>query len=116
MVNNNSGGALRRRTEILAIVRGGRVRSQADLRSRLRRRGFAVAQPTLSRDLHELGLARTPSGYAAPVEPGVWPRPASGAGTLDRVLGQMVLTVQAAGALVIVKTPPAGAHPVARAI
>ena len=28
----------------------------------------------------------------------------------------MVLAVQAAGALVIVKTPPAGAHPVARAI
>jgi transcriptional regulator of arginine metabolism len=116
IVNNNPGEALRRRTEILRLVRGGAVRSQAGLRSLLLGRGFEVAQPTLSRDLRELGLARTPTGYAAPAEPGAWAKPASRADALDRVLGQMVLAVQAAGALVIVKTPPAGAHPVARAI
>ena len=115
-VNNNSGEALRRRTEILRLVRGGTVRSQAELRSLLLRRNIAVAQPTLSRDLRELGLARTPTGYAVPAEPGAWAKPASRADALDRVLGQMVLAVQAAGALVIVKTPAAGAHPVARAI
>jgi transcriptional regulator of arginine metabolism len=115
-MNNNSGEALRRRTEILRLVRGGGVRSQAGLRSLLVGRGFAVAQPTLSRDLRELGLARTPAGYAAPAEPGAWAKPASRADALDRILGQMVLAVQAAGTLVIVKTPAAGAHPVARAI
>ena len=116
LMNNNPGDALRRRTEILRLVRGGAVRSQGELRSLLLGRGFVVAQPTLSRDLRELGLARTPMGYAAPAEAGAWARPASRADALDRVLDQMVLAVQAAGALVIVKTPPAGAHPVARAI
>ena len=115
-MNNNAGGALRRRTEILQLVHGGMVRSQSELRSLLRRRGFAVAQPTLSRDLRELGLARTPTGYTAPAEPSAFVLPARRAEVLDRVLGQMVLAVQVAGALVIIKTPPAGAHPVARAI
>ncbi|HKW92383.1 MAG TPA: hypothetical protein VJX92_10825, partial [Methylomirabilota bacterium] len=46
----------RRRREILAVVGEGGVRSQEDLQRRLRRRGFAVAQPTLSRDLKALGL------------------------------------------------------------
>jgi transcriptional regulator of arginine metabolism len=115
-MNNNSGDALRRRTEILRLIRGGAVRSQSELRSLLRGRGFAVAQPTLSRDLRELGLARTPTGYAAPAEPSAFVLPARRAEALDRVLSQMVLAVQAAGALVVVKTPPAGAHPVARAI
>ena len=107
---------VRRHETILALVRSGAVRSQGQLQRLLRRRGLAVAQPTLSRDLRELGLARTPTGYAAAAEPGAWAKPASRADALDRVLAQMVLAVQAAGALVIVKTPPAGAHPVARAI
>ena len=63
------------------------MRSQAELRALLRGRGFAVAQPTLSRDLRELGLARTPTGYAAPAEPGRVAKPASRADALDRVLG-----------------------------
>jgi transcriptional regulator of arginine metabolism len=116
IVNNNSGEAMRRRTEIVRLVRGGAVRSQSELRSLLRRRGFAVAQPTLSRDLRELGLARTPRGYAAPPEPAAFVPPARRSEALDRVLGPMVLSVAVAGTLVVVKTPPAGAHPVARAI
>jgi len=115
-MNNNSGDAMRRRTEILRLVRGGAVRSQAELRTLLRGRGFDVAQPTLSRDLRELGLARTPTGYAAPAEPAEFVPPARRSDALDRVLGSMVLSVQVAGTLVIVKAPPAGAHPVARAI
>jgi transcriptional regulator of arginine metabolism len=115
-MNNNSGDGMRRRTEILRLVRGGAVRSQSELRALLRGRGFDVAQPTLSRDLRELGLARTPTGYAAPSEPAAFMSPARRSDALDRVLASMVLSVQVAGALVIVKTPPAGAHPVARAI
>jgi transcriptional regulator of arginine metabolism len=115
-MNNNSGDAMRRRTEILRLVRGGAVRSQSELRRLLRGRGFHVAQPTLSRDLRELGLARTPTGYAAPSEPTAFVPPARRSDALDRVLGSMALSVQVAGTLVVVKTPPAGAHPVARAI
>ena len=57
---------MRRREEIAAIVRSTAVASQAQLLKLLRQRGFRVTQPTLSRDLHELGLAKTPNGYVAP--------------------------------------------------
>jgi transcriptional regulator of arginine metabolism len=39
------------------------VASQDELRRKLRRRGFAVTQATLSRDIHELKLSKGPSGY-----------------------------------------------------
>jgi transcriptional regulator of arginine metabolism len=115
-VNSNPGRALRRRTEILRLVRGRPVRSQEELQALLRRRGFAVAQPTLSRDVRHLGLARTPTGYAAPSHPSLFVPGDQRAETLDQRLRLSVLSVQAAGTLVILRTPPAGADPIARAI
>jgi len=56
----------RRQEAITGLVRTGNVRSQAELQRLLRHRGIVVAQPTLSRDLRELGLAKTPRGYVAP--------------------------------------------------
>ena len=50
------GRARRRRAEILKLVQNQAVRSQEELQQLLRRRGFTVAQPTLSRDLKDLGL------------------------------------------------------------
>ena len=48
------------------------------------------------------------------------PAPATAAearhGTLDRALGEFVLSVRAAASLVVIRTPPAGAHPLARAL
>ena len=110
-VSGGDGG--RRRRAILAVVSEGGVRSQEDLQRRLRRRGFLVAQPTLSRDLKALGLAKTPTGYVAasafvPAE--------ARQGTLDRAVAEYVLSVHAAASLVVVRTPPAGAHPLARAL
>jgi transcriptional regulator of arginine metabolism len=110
-----AGEARRRRREILALVGRGGVHSQEELQRRLRRRGIAVAQPTLSRDLRTLGLAKTPTGYVAP--PGGAFVPAEvRTGALDRAVGEFVLSVQAAASLVVVRTPPAGAHPLARAL
>jgi transcriptional regulator of arginine metabolism len=116
---NSHSTALRRRDEILKVIRDGAVRSQEELQHRLARRGIDVAQPTLSRDLKDLGLAKTAGGYVVP-----------GAGTtaregdprarrearLERALREWVLGVETAGNLVVVKTPPAAAHPVARAL
>jgi transcriptional regulator of arginine metabolism len=107
---------LRRRAQILELVRSQAVRSQEQLGQLLRRRGFAVAQPTLSRDIKELGLARTPTGYAAPAVPADFVPDTQRQATVDRVLAQHVLSVQAAASLVVIKTPPASAHPVARAL
>src|SRR5688500_9718636 len=61
-----AGDAMRRREEILSIVSQTAVHSQDELLAALRKRGFAVTQPTLSRDLRELGLVKTPNGYVSP--------------------------------------------------
>ncbi|MGH7367578.1 MAG: arginine repressor, partial [Candidatus Rokuibacteriota bacterium] len=114
-INANSGDGARRRREILAVVGGGGVRSQEELGRRLRRRGIAVAQPTLSRDLKALGLAKTPAGYVAPGAAVLVPAETR-RGALERAVGEFVLSVQAAASLVVVRTPPAGAHPLARAL
>lgn len=112
---SEGGGAGRRRREILALVNRGGVRSQEELQRRLRRRGIAAAQPTLSRDLKTLGLAKTPTGYVA--TPGdVFVPAETRRSALDRALGDFVLSVRAAASLVVVRTPPAGAHPLARAL
>jgi transcriptional regulator of arginine metabolism len=100
----------------LRLVRERPVRSQEELQLLLRRRGFAAAQPTLSRDVRDLGLARTPTGYAAPLVPSPFVPDERRQEALDRTLAREVLSVQAAGTLVIVRTPAAGAHPVARAL
>jgi transcriptional regulator of arginine metabolism len=105
----------RRRNAILALVGEGGVRSQDDLKRRLRRRGITVAQPTLSRDLKALGLAKTPAGYVAPPAGAFVPAEAR-QGALDRAVSEFVLDVRAAASLVVIRTPPAGAHPLARAL
>jgi transcriptional regulator of arginine metabolism len=114
-----AGSALRRRDEILRVIRDGAVRSQEELQQRLARRGIEVAQPTLSRDLKDLGLAKTPSGYVLPGEDRVAADPDREAHLrekLERALREWLLDVAAAGTLVVLKTPPAAAHHVARAI
>jgi transcriptional regulator of arginine metabolism len=108
-------GSLRRREAIVHLVRSGTVRSQAEFQHLLRKRGIVVAQPTLSRDLRELGLAKTPRGYLAPQTVVTQFAPAAlREEKLRRVLRSFALSVQPAGSLVVVKTPPASAHPVAR--
>ena len=111
-------GSLRRQEAIVDLARSGTVRSQAEFQHLLRKRGIVVAQPTLSRDLRELGLAKTPRGYLTPQASQVrqFAPAATREAKLQRVLRGSALSVQAAGSLVVVRTPPAAAHPVARAL
>lgn len=107
----------RRHEAILEIIRSRPVRSQGELRQFLRQLGFVVAQPTLSRDMRHLGLAKTPRGYVAPESAVARFAPvATRTARLDRTLQSFALSVQPAGTLVVVKTPAAAAHPVARAL
>jgi transcriptional regulator of arginine metabolism len=120
-VNTHSGpSALRRRDEILRVVREESIHSQEELQRRLATRGFQVAQPTLSRDLRDLGLAKTAAGYVAPDSTGGIPAPAPArdhaAARLERALRTYVRSVATAHTLVVVKTPTAAAHPVGLAI
>ena len=52
-----------RQNAIRELVGQGLVANQDELRRKLRRRGYAVTQATLSRDIHELKLSKGPSGY-----------------------------------------------------
>jgi transcriptional regulator of arginine metabolism len=55
-----------RHSAIRELVGHSLVASQDELRRKLRRRGFAVTQATLSRDIHELRLSKGPGGYSLP--------------------------------------------------
>jgi len=117
MNSHASGSALRRRHQILEIVRETPVRSQEELQDRLRKRGFAVTQPTLSRDLRELRLAKSVDGYiAGEPSPVLLAAPSPAGAPLEIALRGFVLSIEPAGSIVVIRTPPAGAHPVARAI
>jgi transcriptional regulator of arginine metabolism len=113
-----TGGAMRRREEILRIIGQTAVHSQDELLVALGRRGLKVTQPTLSRDLRELGLLKGPSGYTAPgsatsvaavAPPAVEHR-------LEQLIRDFVVSAEAAMNLVVVKTPPATAQPLASAV
>lgn len=122
-IHAGGGEAARRREEVLRIVRDGSIHSQEELLVALRKSGFRVTQPTLSRDMRELGLAKTPAGYVVPGEvtaPGAnvatfAPRE-SKLGRLDALIRDSVIFAEAAGNLVVIKTPAAAAQPVASAI
>jgi transcriptional regulator of arginine metabolism len=114
-----AGDVMRRREEILRIVRETAVHSQDELLAALRTHGFTVTQPTLSRDLRELGLVKTPNGYVstdsiAPVATFA-PR-ATVEHRFEQFVRDSVLSAEAAMNLVVVKTAVAAAQPLASAI
>lgn len=108
-----SGGKTFRQGQILRLVSDQRIASQEELRRRLAAQKLRVTQATLSRDLHELHLVKTHEGYkppsALPEEPAPLP-------PLARALAEFLLDVRPAGNLLVLKTPPSGAQPLAAAI
>lgn len=112
----------RRREEVLAVIGQSAVHSQEELLALLRKRGFKVTQPTLSRDLRELGVAKTPAGYVAPgslatvTSINTFTLREDREERVNRLLRSSVLSAQAAGNLVVVRTPVAAAQPLASAI
>lgn len=108
-----SGGKTFRQGQILRLVSGQRIASQEELRRRLAAQKLRVTQATLSRDLHELHLVKTHEGYkppsALPEEPTPLP-------PLARALAEFLLDVRPAENLLVLKTPPSGAQPLAAAV
>ena len=106
------------RLRILAeLIRSGAFVSQEGLTEKLKELGFAVTQATISRDLEQLGAVKLKRGgilsYALPDQLGGadW-----SAGRLERLLREFVVSIEMAGALIVIKTPPGSAHLVASAI
>jgi transcriptional regulator of arginine metabolism len=114
------GRTRQRHLEILAIVRDAAVHSQDELLVRLRKKGFRVTQPTLSRDIRALGLVKTPIGWILPDQVGPdgarsLAAPEHRQQRLDKTIRATVISAVAAGQLVVAKTPPGSAQLVARA-
>lgn len=85
------------------------VRSQEQLAELLADAGFPATQGTISRDLRELGIMRTPSGYRPPAPAPAQPaKPAvvDASEELRAALKRHVVSIVAAHALVVIKTPP----------
>ncbi len=101
-----------RHGQILKLVSGQQVASQDELRLRLREAGLRVTQATLSRDLHELNLVKTSDGYKALPEEAA---PAASLSALARAARQFCRDIRPAQNLLVVKTPPGGAQPLAAA-
>jgi len=102
-----------RHGQILRLVTAERIANQEELRRRLSTQKLRVTQATLSRDLHELKLVKTPAGYrptaalseeAAPMPP------------LVRALSEFLLDIRPAENMLVLKTPPSGAQPLAAAV
>lgn len=105
-----------RHAAILRIVRRQTVGSQERLRALLRAEGFAVTQATLSRDIHELGLAKVPGRdgvphYAPPPEGAAAIRP-----HLEQLLPAMLVSLDAVGPFLVLRTTAGGAQPLGVAV
>jgi transcriptional regulator of arginine metabolism len=102
-----------RQSVIRELIRANRVSSQEELRHLLAGRGVRVTQATLSRDLHELGVARIPSAEGLRY---VEPDATGDALSLDAVLPQLFLRIDGVRELIVLHTMPSGAQPVSEAI
>ena len=103
-----------RQSAILELVQRHRVSSQRELRELLAERGVEVNQGTLSRDLRDLRLVKTPAAgggafYASPDSGDTSP-------ALERLLPALFVSADGTGNLLVLRTVTGGAQPVALAI
>lgn len=105
-----------RQTTIRELIEAREVGSQEELRKMLRQRGWDVTQATLSRDLRELGVARVSTPDGARYTLSSSGAPTDGSPILEAVLPTLFRTVDGVGELVVIRTVPGGAQPIARAI
>lgn len=108
---------IRRQKAIADLIRAEPLGSQEEVTARLGAIGFPVTQATVSRDLEQIGAVKVKRGgalsYALPDQLGDndW-----AAARLQRILREWMLSVEAAGNLLVMRTPPGSAHLVGLAL
>ncbi len=103
---------LSRHAAIRDLAENQEIFSQDELRRKLYRQGHRVTQATLSRDIHELRLVKTPEGYKLAqdeTEDAFLP-------SVERLIREFVYDATTAQNLVVVKTSAGSAQPVSAAI
>ena len=112
-----TGTRARRLKAIADMIREEPVASQEQVTARLKSQGFDITQATVSRDLDQLGAIKVKRGgaltYVLPDQLGDsdW-----AAARLERILKEWVLSIEPAGQLLVIRTPPGSAHLVGAAI
>lgn len=100
-----------RHRAIAELIRGQPLANQEELAERLAGQGFAVTQATISRDLEQLGAVKVRRdgrlGYTLP-DQGL--NSGGGSTHLATVFRDWVRSIDVAGNLVVLKTPPGSAH------
>jgi transcriptional regulator of arginine metabolism len=97
-----------RQSRIVDLIRREEIRTQRELLKRLRKLGIAATQVTVSRDLHDLRVVKTATGYRRLPEG----QPLS----LDAIAREFIIDAVPAQNLVVVRTTPGNAMTVAKAI
>jgi transcriptional regulator of arginine metabolism len=103
-----------RQGQILKVIGSEAISSQDELRKRLGQMKLRVTQATLSRDIAELKLVKTAEGYKplqSAGEEAALPLP-----SLARAVRDYLVDVRPADNLLVLKTPPGGAQPLAAAV
>jgi transcriptional regulator of arginine metabolism len=98
-----------RQGQILKLIRAKRISTQDELARELKEVGIDTTQVTLSRDVRELGLAKTRDGYVE-----ILPDPTGP--DLATVMAEYLLDVRIAQNMVVLKTSSASANSLAVAL
>lgn len=111
-----------RQARIVAILSAQQVRSQSELAALLAGEGIEVTQATLSRDLEELGAVKLrgvdggAGAYVVPEDGSPVRGVTGGTERVSRLLGELLVSVDASGNLAVLRTPPGAADYLASAI
>jgi len=107
-----------RQRAIRDLVEQRPIRTQQELAAALRERGFRTTQATISRDVAELGLIKAGrsgmQAYAIP--PRLREADTSGEDRIRTLLQDMPVEIREAGTMLVLKTLPGSAHPLAAAL
>jgi len=100
----------------LELVDREALHSQEQLRRRLHQRGFEATQATISRDIRDLGLVKR-AGDGAYQRPGIeTPNPETALAALERATGEFLRRVERVQQMVVIRTGPGQAQPLALAL
>ena len=102
-----------RQGQILKLIRAKRILTQEDLARELKEStGIQATQVTLSRDIRDLGLLKTPQGYQKVSEATT----AAGGPGLETAVSEFLQDARVAQNLIVLRTSPGNANALAVAL
>jgi transcriptional regulator of arginine metabolism len=104
-----------RHSAIRELIEANTISSQEELKSHLATVGYAVAQPTLSRDIKEMGLVKTRNGYCMP-EPAIKEMNVDSLTNLNFIQPNSIISLEFGTGIAVIHTAPGHASMVAACI